>query len=332
MSPYISRCRVWQSYGCKVLINTSDVTTLKGCKSLVIDSLVMGPVAGIFNLAVSLQDGILENQTPKRFVSCIAVKADATFHLDQVSRILCSQLEHFVVFSSASCGRGNAGQSNYGMANSIMERIIEQRVLHKLPGKAIQWGAIGDVGLVAEMFEHQLVDQEIAGTLPQRISSCLNALDMLLTSDEAIVSSMVLAEKQNGLFGQDKVTLVSSVLKIMGIRDLKTISPYATLAELGMDSLMSVEIKQILEREFEVFLTSEELRLMTFGKFQDLSVQDASISYNYADQENSREKAEFNFLFRNFGDELTSDEELLELKSNQLNAGGIRALIIPGRH
>uniref|UniRef100_A0A834UD05 oleoyl-[acyl-carrier-protein] hydrolase n=1 Tax=Vespula pensylvanica TaxID=30213 RepID=A0A834UD05_VESPE len=37
------------------------------------------------------------------------------------------------------------------MANSIMERICEKRVEEGLPGLAIQWGAIGDVGLVAEM-------------------------------------------------------------------------------------------------------------------------------------------------------------------------------------
>lgn len=51
----------------------------------------------------------------------------------------------FVVFSSVSCGRGNAGQSNYGMSNSVMERICEKRRSDGLPGLAIQWGAIGDV-------------------------------------------------------------------------------------------------------------------------------------------------------------------------------------------
>lgn len=50
-----------------------------------------------------------------------------------------------MVFSSVSCGRGNAGQSNYGMSNSVMERICEKRRSDGLPGLAIQWGAIGDV-------------------------------------------------------------------------------------------------------------------------------------------------------------------------------------------
>lgn len=44
-----------------------------------------------------------------------------------------------MVFSSVSCGRGNAGQSNYGLANSVMERIVEKRHRDGLPAKAIQW-------------------------------------------------------------------------------------------------------------------------------------------------------------------------------------------------
>lgn len=63
----------------------------------------------------------------------------ATRYLDELSRVLCPNLRHFVVFSSLACGRGNAAQTNYGMANSIIERIIENRVRDNLPAKAIQW-------------------------------------------------------------------------------------------------------------------------------------------------------------------------------------------------
>lgn len=183
------------------------------------------------------------------------------FVLDELSRKYAPHLKYFVVFSSVSCGRGNAGQSNYGMANSIMERIIEQRHRDGLPAKAIQWGAVGEVGLVADMAEDK-IDMEIGGTLQQRISSCLTELDTLMTThDEAIVSSMIVAEKRAGAGG--KTNLIECVQNIMGIRDIKTNSTTATLSELGMDSLMAVEIKQTLEREFEIFLTPQDLRALT---------------------------------------------------------------------
>jgi fatty acid synthase len=41
------------------------------------------------------------------------------------------------------------------MSNSIMERICEARVRDGLPGLAVQWGAVGDVGLLAEKEEEQ---------------------------------------------------------------------------------------------------------------------------------------------------------------------------------
>lgn len=106
-------------------------------------------------MAAKLSDAILENQTVESFEQCLATKSTATKCLDEVSRRHCRNLHHFVVFSSVSCGLGNAGQSNYGMANSVMERIMEERAKEGLPAKAIQWGAIGDVGLVARLMDEK---------------------------------------------------------------------------------------------------------------------------------------------------------------------------------
>lgn len=109
----------------------------------------------MFQLKV-LQDAVFENQTEETFAASAGPKAIATYYLDQLSRKMCPQLEQFVIFSSVSCGRGNAGQTNYGMSNSVMERICEARKAENLPALAIEWGAIGEVGLVADMAEDNL--------------------------------------------------------------------------------------------------------------------------------------------------------------------------------
>lgn len=44
-----------------------------------------------------------------------------------------------------------------------------------------------------------------------------------------------------------------------------------SLAELGMDSMMSVEIKQTLEREFQIFLTAQEIRSLNFSNLQEIT-------------------------------------------------------------
>lgn len=207
------RIKLWESYGVNIKILVGlDAAKQEDCELIVKSAIDEGPVDGIFNLAVSLKDSICRNQTTKTFEESFKGKAWATKRLDEVTRKLCPDLRHFIVFSSISCGRGNAGQTNYGMANSIMERICEKRVEEGLPGLAIQWGAIGDVGLVADMQDN---DKElvIGGTLQQKITSCLEELDRFLVQDRPIVASMIVAEKQSGSYGADNV--VDAVLKIM---------------------------------------------------------------------------------------------------------------------
>lgn len=105
---------------------------------------------------------------------------------------------------------------------------------------------------------------EIGGTLQQGISSCLGVMDQFLRQSEPVVSSIVVAEKRTALGSADNV--VDCVANIIGVRDMKTISLHSTLPELGMDSMMASEIKQILEREFDIFLTPEGVRSLTFAK------------------------------------------------------------------
>lgn len=132
-----------------------------------------------------------------------------------MTRKLCPDLGYFVAFSSVSCGRGNAGQSNYGYANSGMERVCEKRRFDGLPGLAVQWGAIGDVGVVLETMGGN--DMVIGGTLPQRITSCLEVLDFFLHQQKPVMSSFVLAERTRvkSEAGNQK-DLVDAVAHILG--------------------------------------------------------------------------------------------------------------------
>ncbi|XP_030371512.1 fatty acid synthase [Scaptodrosophila lebanonensis] len=308
------RIALWKTYGCEILVSTANISTLEGCRTLLLDAAKLGPVGGIFNLAVVLRDAIFANQTPNQFIESFAPKAVATKLLDTLSRTYCPHLEHFVVFSSVSCGRGNAGQSNYGMANSIMERVIESRAIAGLPAKAIQWGAVGEVGLVADLAEEK-IDMEIGGTLQQRISSCLQELDTLLTVEAPIVASMVVAEKRLGRSGNESI--IDAVMNIMGIRDLKTVSLGTTLSEMGMDSLMAVEIKQTLERDHELSLTPQDLRSLTFQKLQEFSEAREKESTDAVKMIFASESKllGMDLLLRNLGDEANCNEVMVALKT-----------------
>ena len=118
------------------------------------------------------------------------------------------------------------------------------------------------VGLVAKL-QKDNKELVIGGTLQQKISSCLEALDVLLKHNYPVVSSMVVAEKhdRSGAF-----SAVEAVANVLGVKDMKTISQYTTFAELGMDSMMGTEINQILEKDFEIYVTSKDVMTLTFAK------------------------------------------------------------------
>ncbi|KAJ8946540.1 hypothetical protein NQ318_004676 [Aromia moschata] len=320
------RIRIWTSYGTIVKISKADICTEDGCKQLLEEASELGPVDSIFNLAVVLADAIFENQTPETFQTSFAPKANATRYLDDLTRTMCPDLRHFVVFSSVSCGRGNAGQTNYGMANSVMERLCEKRREDGYPALAIEWGAVGEVGLVAEMQEEH-IEMEIGGTLQQRISNCLQVLDTLLAQKEAaIVSSMVVAEKRGGDAAADNI--VDSVINILGLTDKKTISLHSTLPELGMDSMTGVEIKQTLEREYEIFLTPKDMRTITLARLKEMHEEQSGA--NQADK-NTENRFGFEMLFTTIGDVTENNLPYMRLKSKvEETSSAPKVLIFPG--
>jgi hypothetical protein len=67
---------------------------------------------------------------------------------------------------------------------------------------------------------------------------------------------------------------------LAGIHDLKTVSLNSTLAELGMYSMIAVELKETLERDFEVYLTSQEIHNLTFASINELSAANKRTDIN----------------------------------------------------
>ncbi|CAG4972769.1 unnamed protein product [Parnassius apollo] len=260
--------RRWRARGVRVALSGADACTAAGARALLRQAAALAPVAGLFQLAAVLRDAFLASQTHDDFRAVARPKIDATKALDLATRELCPELEYFVVFSSVSCGRGNPGQSNYGLANSAMERIVEQRQADGLPGLAVQWGAIGEVGLIVETMGGD--ETEVGGTVPQRVASCMAALGSLLARPHAVTASMVLADKRRAA-AAPKHDLLHAVANILGIKDPSKVSETANLAELGMDSLMGAEIKQTLERGYDVVLGVQEIRALTFAKLRTLA-------------------------------------------------------------
>ncbi|XP_037565632.1 fatty acid synthase [Dermacentor silvarum] len=257
----------WQKAGAKVIVRKIDASEEDGARKIIEEATAMGPIGGIFVLAVLLRDGLLENQTAEYFETVFKIKIDGTRHLDELSCKMCPELDHFVCFSSLASGMGNVGQTNYGYANSAMERICELRAARGLPGLAIQWGAIADVGVFHEIMGD---DATIAGTTPQRISSCITLMDQFLNQNHPVVSSCVKADLSTE-GDSNKCDLVAVIARILGVKDPASLNHAICFSELGMDSLMAVEVRQAIERYIGLTLSMQEIRQLTMNVLQKLN-------------------------------------------------------------
>jgi len=84
-----------------------------------------------------------------------------------------------------------------------------------LVGVAIQWGAIDEVGMA---YTHVGGDSEatIGGSALQKMSSCLETLDMFLCQPHPILAACVLANANRGKSGTGVASLRDVVGHILG--------------------------------------------------------------------------------------------------------------------
>lgn len=52
---------------------------------------------------------------------------------------------------------------------------------------------------------------------------------------------------------------------------MNSLNSDASLADLGLDSLMGVEIRQILERDYDVVMSMRDIRQLTIKKLQEVT-------------------------------------------------------------
>uniref|UniRef100_A0A0N4ZTR7 Fatty acid synthase n=1 Tax=Parastrongyloides trichosuri TaxID=131310 RepID=A0A0N4ZTR7_PARTI len=309
---YQARCvHFWRRSGINVMISTLNISLEEEAFALIKQCQELGPLGGIFHLAMVLRDCLFENQNVQNFRDSAEAKYYGTINIDYASRKLVSNdtLRWFVVFSSISSGRGNAGQTNYGWSNSTMERMVEQRREDGYPGIAIQWGAIGDVGVILEnMGDNNTI---VGGTLPQRMPSCLATLDLFLSWNHPIVSSYIKADSINKK-SSGGGNLLQTIAHILGVNDVSQLNLDSNLGDLGLDSLMGVEIKQALERDYDIVLSMKDIRTLTLNKLQQMAEHGGSSS---TENIGTVEVDEMNESGR---DEEDNTVEALEKQLNQL--------------
>jgi NADPH:quinone reductase-like Zn-dependent oxidoreductase/acyl carrier protein len=283
----------WREQGIDVQALACDVSD-KAQLTGVIDRLAHGayPLRGVVHAATVISDGLIRNLDAGQLRSVMGAKASGAQHLDELTRTL--SLDFFVVFSSATTLFGNPGQANYVAANHWLEALARNRLAMGLPATAVLWGAIDDVGFLARNQATKDALQNRMGGSALQAAAALEHLEQMLIHNlsglgvleldwkalsrflpSAQAPKFIELARLNGVdqaedHGQDVqrmlqemddaqlTPLFAEMLKHeigeilrLPVNRLDSARP---LQELGLDSLMSVELVVAVEERFGIRL------------------------------------------------------------------------------
>ncbi|CAL8085487.1 unnamed protein product [Orchesella dallaii] len=272
------------SKGANVISVQLDVGNFDQCQALLqkkIAEMGLPTLRGVMHAAGTLSDGLVVNQTWPKLSSTFTTKIDGTQHLHELTKNL--NLEHFVVFSSMAALFGSPGQCNHAAGNCFEDALVHHRHSIGLPGTTINWGQWGEVGIATELdipgirsisnlqgmtgveyvLNSQLVQLAIINVesfqimsklfphfstyLDERIWKSMNATGSTgMKTDEfwQLYDSKSEFEEKMELVKEQLKIILRSVLKL---DDCDTIDEDGNFQEMGVDSLMFVEIKNHLQ-------------------------------------------------------------------------------------
>ncbi|KAH6660300.1 polyketide synthase [Truncatella angustata] len=139
-----------QVLGCKIVVCNCDIAQEDQLVQLIADCANnMPPIRGVIQAAMALHDTILERLTYEQWQNSIKPKVAGSLHLHRHL----PDLRFFVMLSSIAGVVGHASQANYAAGNTFQDALARHRTAQGMPAVAIDLGAVGDVGVVAESGE-----------------------------------------------------------------------------------------------------------------------------------------------------------------------------------
>nr|AGS49670.1 malonyl CoA-acyl carrier protein transacylase [uncultured bacterium esnapd13] len=238
-------------------------------------------LTAVIHTAGVLDDGMIESLTAPRVDTVLRPKADAAWHLHELTRD--ADLAAFVLYSSAAGAFGSAGQGNYAAANAFLDALAIQRRAEGLPALSLAWGLWEDTSrLTATLAD---VDQDrirrsgmrtitaehgmrLFDTATRHGEPMLLAAPMYPVRDGEVHTLLRLVHRTAarravatdasvrwlvGLTPEEREKALLKVVRdsaalVLGHADARTIPVTAAFKDLGVDSLTAVELRNSLAK------------------------------------------------------------------------------------
>lgn len=101
-------------------------------------------IDGLFHLVGLLDDALIEHQTDQSLATVIDQKVTGIQNL--LRALNGTELNWFVMYSSAAAMLGTPGQINHALANACLDSLVSYRRAQGLAGQSIAWGPWSEVG------------------------------------------------------------------------------------------------------------------------------------------------------------------------------------------
>ena len=295
--------------GATVHVELADVTDTAAMDAMLarIDA-HLPPLAGVIHSVGVLADASIGNQSWEHFETVLWPKVLGAWHLHRATAD--RDLDLFVLFSSVAGVLGNPGQANHAAANAFLDQLAAHRRGIGLAGQAIAWGAWSEIGEAAEQRERMAWRSASGGLEWITPQQGIRAFDRLVREDatagvvlardwvafgESLESRPPLLEEllsdgadqgagespaedvlsrlrsapattRENVFASFLQSEVRAVLRLP-----TTPAPDVGFIDLGMDSLMAVELRNRLNRAFAGAYTASSTVVFDYPDIAALS-------------------------------------------------------------
>jgi hypothetical protein len=233
----------------------------------------------VVHAAGVVDDAILQELDRERLAKVLAPKTEGAWNLHVLTRHM--ELDFFVLCSSTASLLGAAGQANYAAANAFLDALAQSRRAQGLAACAINWGPWDGQGMLAALSAHDRQRLSARGFRPFSPAQGIAALEQVLRDGavqrmvvdvdwgvyvkpvEAVPPLLSEIERSQATGESDILTTLrqafpaqrrallsdyvrQQVAKVMGLTATQRLDPYRPLHEMGLDSLMSVEMRNAL--------------------------------------------------------------------------------------
>jgi myxalamid-type polyketide synthase MxaB len=283
--------------GTQVEVVQADIASLEQVRTLIgVADRQDLPLRGIVHAAGVLRDRLLQEMSWEDMQEVLSPKVDGAWNLHLASRAC--PLDFFLCFSSTASTLGSAGQGNYAAGNAFLDALAHQRRAQGLPALSINWGPWAEAGMAARLGEEAARRRAAHGIGDIAPEAGLRMMERLL-SDQGVTQAMVspidwrkfLAGGARPFFetvGErrrpevesdvesdvlrrlkespaDKRQLVltsyvaTQVAKAVGLASADEISSDQRFMDLGIDSLIAIELRNRLQSNLGVDIPLQNL-------------------------------------------------------------------------